>query len=257
LQLILEPKIVKSDYDKAIELYTRQLTISQELGDKQGIGSACGRLGDVYRDKGDYDKAKELYTKHLTISQELGDKRGIGSAGGRLGHVYYSKGDYDKATELYTRAITIAVEMGDKYLLMGYYHQLAWIRIKLALACRDNNQSIIHDALKYAQKAYTLAEELDSKEGVASAYLKYGIIYGETKEFEKADEYFTKGITIYTDSKQKKNLADACYHYAEMLMKSGNKGKALEQYNKALVLYKEMKLDHKVKEVEKAIGEMQ
>jgi hypothetical protein len=40
-------------------------------------------------------------------------------------------------------------------------------------------------------------------------------------------------------------------------MKSGNKGKALEQYNKALVLYKEMKLDHKVKEVEKAIGEMQ
>ena len=58
---------------------------------------------------------KEPHNKALTISREIGDRQGEGSHLGNLGRAYDSHGQYDKAIEYYTQALAIFEEIKSPY----------------------------------------------------------------------------------------------------------------------------------------------
>ena len=57
-------------YGKAIEIQTKVLNISRELGDRAGEGSAYCGLGNAFGRLGQNDKAIEFQTKSLNISRK-------------------------------------------------------------------------------------------------------------------------------------------------------------------------------------------
>ena len=128
---------LKSDLDKAEEMYRKSLAINEALGRKEGVASGYGNLGNVYQIRGDLDKAEELYRKSLAIEKKLGRREGIANQCGNLGNVCLIRDDLDIAEEMYRKSLLINEDIGRKEGAASDYSNLGnvyWIRGDLAKA---------------------------------------------------------------------------------------------------------------------------
>ena len=67
--------------------------LCEALGDRAGVATACGNLGNCYDSTGDYGRARELHEQDRAICEALGDRAGVARACGSLGNCYQSTGD--------------------------------------------------------------------------------------------------------------------------------------------------------------------
>ncbi|MEW6687292.1 MAG: tetratricopeptide repeat protein, partial [Candidatus Edwardsbacteria bacterium] len=221
----------KGDYDKAVELYQKRLKISEEIGDKRGIGIASNNLGIVYHDKGDYDKAVEYYQKYLKISEEIGDKQSIGIASGNLGIVYYDKGDYDKAVELYQKGLKICEEIGNKR----------------GIGRASNNLGIVYHykgdydkAVELYQKYLKICEEIGDKRGIGVASGNLGVVYADKGDYDKAVELYQKSLKIYEEIGDKQGIGIASDNLGGLFLEIGELMKAEEHLLKSKEICEEI-----------------
>ena len=97
-----------------MEYYDRSLKIQEELGDKAGMASPLGNIGNIHFNKGEYDIALEYYDRSLKIEEEIGEMYGMGRTLHNIGFVHNYKGEYNTALEYYERSLKIEEELGDK-----------------------------------------------------------------------------------------------------------------------------------------------
>ncbi len=238
----------RADYEKAVELYQEFLKISEEIGYKHGVAIAVVNLGTVHKDKGDFEKAIELYMQKLSLSGELGDKNGAGIAMFHIGDTYLKRGDREKAQEFLVKSKNLFTEINNRLALINVYSALAELKIL------ENDMA---EAIKYADLAREFAEELKTRSGLALCYYTFGKTYTVAGEFPKSKEYFQKAIEIYKALRSNRYLADVYFDYALMVKKSVEKGVPVEKsadeyFNRALAIYRELKLPHRIKEVEES-----
>ena len=88
-------------YGKAIELHEEHKKIAEEVGDRAGVGRACGNLGCCYQSMGEYARAIALHEESKKIAEEVGDRAGVGKACCCLGCCYRSMGEYARAIALH------------------------------------------------------------------------------------------------------------------------------------------------------------
>jgi serine/threonine protein kinase len=107
------------DYETARSLYRESLMLMEELGDKVGVATAMGHLGEVAFVLDEYDKARDLYNKSLALYREADNKQGIARTLSRLGDVAYEAGEQDEAKRLYQESLTLAREIGEDWGMAG------------------------------------------------------------------------------------------------------------------------------------------
>ena len=141
----------RSQYRQALQSWQQALTISREIGDRQGEGNALGNLGNAYYSLGQYQQASDYYQQALTIAREIGDRQGEGTALGNLGLACLSLGQYQQAIDYHQQALTIAREIGDR---RGEFYGLN------SLAFTYKNLQQIPQALETWQSALALSSPL-------------------------------------------------------------------------------------------------
>ncbi len=72
----------------------KALTLSKEIGDKNGEAGVHESLGNLFQLIGDNEKAREYLEAALTITKEIGDKNRESSIYGNIGTVLGSLGKY-------------------------------------------------------------------------------------------------------------------------------------------------------------------
>ncbi|MEO0228344.1 MAG: tetratricopeptide repeat protein [candidate division WOR-3 bacterium] len=222
----------RGEYDRAIELFQKHLRITEEIGDRRGIGTASNNLGLVYYNKGEYDRAIELFQKHLRITEEIGDKWGIGIASNNLGTVYKEKGEYDRAIELYEKKLRISEEIGDKRGVGMAIGNLANVYFSKGE----------HDrAIDLHQKHLRISEEIGDKRGIGTASAGLGNVYLEIGNLEDAEENILKSKKICEEIGDKWEVINTHCSLSELLIKKGKKLEdAIEYVDKALKLAEEI-----------------
>ncbi|MDT9324096.1 MAG: tetratricopeptide repeat protein, partial [Limnospira sp. PMC 1290.21] len=70
-------------------------------GDRAGMATSWGVLGDIQRHRGNWDEAERLYQQCLAVRTELGDRAGMASSWGVLGDLQRNRGNWDEAERLY------------------------------------------------------------------------------------------------------------------------------------------------------------
>jgi tetratricopeptide (TPR) repeat protein len=126
------------DYDKALDYYKNGLGITQEIGDKVGIGDSFQSIGYVYYEIGNYDIALEYFSQSLKIREELTNKDGIIRSLGNIGIVYRYIGNYKMAAQHLENASAVIKDIeykGRKEL--GYSDVAFWTKINLYLTHKD------------------------------------------------------------------------------------------------------------------------
>jgi predicted ATPase/class 3 adenylate cyclase len=239
------------EYEKAIALFERQRIISEEINSRIGQAAAHANLGGAYQYQGDFERARIEYEKSMEISLAVGEKQGIGLLNTCLAGLYLETGEPVKAEDYYREAERIGRAIGDKTMLIEILNGLA----QLKQAKSDAKTAPDPDALAYAQEALKYSGELKTRTGIASSHLTLGILYAAAWDHEKAGEYFRESIKTLTELREKKTLADAYFEYAKMLKAAAKKGSAVKDEagavgRKARQIYAELKLDHKIKEID-------
>ncbi len=241
----------RGQYDKAIELYQEDLKIVEEMGDKMGIGIANGYMGIVYKELADWPKATETIHKYLAMAEVVNDKMQIGIALCFLGGLYLTMDQLDKAEDYLVKAEEVAKQIGSKETLMKIYLALAELQLK-----KSSNLEL---AWEYEEKAWEFAEVLGTKSGRANCYFVYGKILAAAGTHQKADEQFKKAVEIYSEIGRQKPLADVYVELARMLKNLTQtlpqypepKETAAEYLEKARRIYQALKLDYKVRELDR------
>jgi tetratricopeptide (TPR) repeat protein len=153
-------------YAKAIELHELHRSIAEEVGDRVGLGKACGNLGSCYGSLGQYAKAIELHEQDRSFAEEVGDRAGQGGACSNLGNCYSSLGQYAKAIELHEQDRAIGEEVGDR---AGQ---------RLACGSLGNCYSWLGQyakAIKHYKKCWDLSEQVGNASHQARAALTLGV----------------------------------------------------------------------------------
>ncbi len=263
-------------YDEALRLFQNYLLISKDIGDQQGMAIACGNMGPIHYAQGDYEGAEELFKTHLKISETLGEKRSIGVASFNLGFLYFMRNDYQQALEYFLKDLAISEELGDRrgvaitslsvgrlLVKIGSFEE-ALKRLQKAeklLKELDTRQELIENYLGYAElsiarqepldkivayidKAFEIAQDVNSLKEKAECYFTYGCAYARAGDLKRAEENLLYALELYTKTNFRRELADVYYQLADILDKRGEKAKAQKYREQALEIYHRLKIKY-------------
>lgn len=205
----------------AIEPTLECLNIREQLGDRAGVSSALGHLGQVHKALGNSDEARSLYIKCLEIQKDIGanwswamncmnlgwllvlgenwdeaeewlskaraemleleDKWGVAASTGNLGEVAVGKGELDRAGELHAESLRSFQEIGDLPAMAEELEAIAHL-------------AFLRKEIEVAARLYGAAEGLRNKIGSPLGWQEAARLAKRKRMVALASEHF-EGLT--------------------------------------------------------------
>jgi len=181
------------EWGRALEYYDKSLTISEELGDKQGISSALGNIGIVYQNMGEWGRALEYYDKSLTISEELGDKQIISNALGNIGEINIKNGDLDEAKNNLEKSLVIKEKLApiSTVVVLANLSELWRFDDRY-----DDAFETLGKALQIAGNVGAKPKEIDILEKLADTYIAKYITDKEEENLSSAEKFYKNALEL-------------------------------------------------------------
>jgi len=171
---------------KAINNYTKCLSLLEEIGDSSSISGILNNIGLIYKNQDDYASAMNYFKKSVEIGKW--DAWGNNVAKHNIGKIYLKQSNYDEALKTFEQLITIEQEEQDAYYdlgMSGLYNSIAQVHIELG-----NNER----ALSYYFKSLNHAYQDSISIGTKSIETNIGSLYLDVGESNPAIEWCTKGL---------------------------------------------------------------
>jgi class 3 adenylate cyclase len=199
--------------------------IDEELGNKPGIASNMGNIGQIYAHMQQYEKALQYDSNALALYKELGDKNGIARNLGNMGGIYSELGMHAKALDHYSKALAISKEIG---LQIGVAANLGAIGGSYLKIAKDPDQTALHShangnkaaalqkAKVYIDSAIVISKEIGDISALITLYDRKSEIQTLSGDHQGALESY-KLYTMSKDSvfnmEKDKKLTEASMQY--------------------------------------------
>jgi tetratricopeptide (TPR) repeat protein len=194
----------QQNFEKALDFFQKSLTISIEYNDVRGMSRTYSNIGIIYKEQGKFEKAIENYFKAIEILEKLGDQKTLAILYNNIGNIYKAQGNFVKALDYLKTSMDIRKKIGDKHGLSSAYASLADFYNIIADSLKDYRASkYLHEALKYGNMAYKLADDIGALPVKISAMDRLKNTYTKLKQYEKA--------LLYSDILL--SLKDSLYNY--------------------------------------------
>ncbi len=116
--------VSQADQAQVIPLLEECLTLSQEVGFKEGIAAYDCVSGQLALGQGDLITARSLAEKSVELYREIGHRHGTAKSLAVLGKVVATEGDYAAASTYYEQSLAISAELGEKWVAAVYLVEL-------------------------------------------------------------------------------------------------------------------------------------
>jgi CHAT domain-containing protein/uncharacterized protein HemY len=205
---------LRGQYSRALEYYRTALKTYSEAGERRHEGIVLADIGEAHTNWGQYTKGLEYLKQSLNLTSELGLLKEEARALLKIGSVYQTKGNYDDALNSYEKCLEIYKKLGlplnapqkligDLYLDKGEVDKAAEF-VNVA----DHPASL--GRLNYAlgkfpaakqeyEKLLASAEENQDATDLFTAYVGLGKAYEALEDYEKARDFYSKGMKITED----------------------------------------------------------
>ncbi|AYB34123.1 tetratricopeptide repeat protein [Chryseolinea soli] len=180
-------------------------------------------------------QALEYAEESIQLAKKLNSDSSLVSAYSSLAKTFLHLGNYSRALETYQTVIQLAEKMGDRY----------W------QAVADGNTGSIYyyqrdhtNALKYYLRALDHYAAMhvanNSKRTLRKANLlnNIGIVYDETKDYDKATRYYDEALALAREIKDYEIMADVLNNQGTQARDQGDNKLAFQRYNEALEVRK-------------------
>jgi signal transduction histidine kinase len=215
---------VVGDYHKSAEFLGLALTLNETDRDINSLAMILNNLGQVNAARGRIEDAFRNYEQVLKYRDDIG-RQFEAEALFSLGRLYTLQSKYPKALETHKKALGITRELGDKY----------------SEALSLNDIGILYGLMKNNEKSFSnhevaleIRKSLQDKAGMAESYNNIGWLYFRQSHPDKA---IVNGLLALENGRESQAQEQIFKSY-ELLSQSY---KNLEDYKNAL-LYKELSL---------------
>ncbi|MBK7856594.1 MAG: tetratricopeptide repeat protein [Bacteroidetes bacterium] len=203
-------KALKLNEDIDFKHGIAKLKINEELKNISGEARNLGNIGIVYDASGEYEKALQYYSKALSLYRQLNDKVGIARNLGNVAFVYQEMGQYARALEYNSRALEMNAAMGNTIQVginignMGeeYYHIAADAiknRINLSPDSLKNIKTALLKAEEYLTKSIAIFTEVNDQNFLHELYQYLSDVQLLKGNYSAGLSYYKKSIA-YRDS---------------------------------------------------------
>jgi len=189
---------VQGNQTAALDYFTLSLKLSTDLGDKKGISSSLGSMGNVFKDQANYARALECYFGALKLTEELKLDNVSAIHLANIGNVYQAIQEYQKSLDYYFKALNLAEKMDDKRGIAVDLGNIGMVYMHL---------NEYDKALEYYFKSLAMAESMDLKLHIANTLGNIGNLYEKKKDFSKALEFLYKALSKAQDIDDKGGVA--------------------------------------------------
>ena len=186
------------DYGEARSCYGESLTISRELGDKEGIASALKGLGVLARERGDCATARALYEEGLATLLQLGDRSRMAGPLMALGLLVRGEGDLAAARSLLEESLTIFRQTGDERGAAKCVHNLAY-----TVKAQGEGAA----ARSLYEESLAAARELGDKWVVKADLHRLAELAEERGDHARAGELYEESLALARELGNKKEVA--------------------------------------------------
>ncbi|MBR9914562.1 MAG: tetratricopeptide repeat protein [Algicola sp.] len=169
---------LKGDYDKALELTDKSITIARELKDWLDVSISLTNKSSIYRNKGNYMLAyKNAIAAQKIIDTISGQALRKADLFKDIGEIEFQRANYDDAIRYYKKALE--VYQAEEDIEFGVMTLNRISNSYIAMKSYDN-------AKEYAEKAL----EISAEKGMTNSYnisqINLGIILNETGDYHEA-----------------------------------------------------------------------
>ena len=170
---------------EAIQLYETAISIAERTGDNAVLAEALRRLAVVLHHRNESARARELCNRSYKIACDLENDILAAEALNTMGGMAIRGGDMDAARAHFIQAL----ERG------GQARELH-ARIEQNLGVIANIQGEISTAVAHYERSVEAYRATNDEHGCARAYVNLGIAHTDLKQYDKADDYFTRSFAI-------------------------------------------------------------
>jgi len=164
------------------------LDLAQKINFRRGEAEALNQLAYCSYNDGNELQSIDMIVKSLNIYQALGDNNRVAGSYNNIGLIYLSQDNTDKALYYLERAFAIRDKEGQ--------YNSDFVKNVLSICSiydKKGNDSV---AMVYYRKAVTVAEKINDKYGLCSAFYYMGIIFFKKGQYQQAFEYQEKALTL-------------------------------------------------------------
>lgn len=175
----------KADHNKSLELALKWLELREKLENKLDLSRMYRHLAEVYLFTGESTIALDYALKSLELQKEMNNEIGIAKSLSLIGATYFSKGDIDNALKYSKQGIKT-----DKMSLITKietFHTLGVIY---------KEKGELGRALRYYNRAASLAERNNEIDKHIAAIMAIGATYRMKGDYERAIEYLTRSLSL-------------------------------------------------------------
>jgi serine phosphatase RsbU (regulator of sigma subunit) len=174
-------------YDKAIDYYKKNITLSLELNDKHGLAASYGNIAIIFDEKQDLDNALVYYSKALHIFEEDKDLWQTAACFDNMSLIFKQKEDYQTAFDYNIKGYKLRENLHDTIGMLASMENLGGIFI---------SQKKYDDAIAISEKVLSIATRLGAKEDVKFAYINLKEAYEAKKDYPAANIILNKLMEI-------------------------------------------------------------
>ena len=243
----------KSEFKEVVNYWNQSLAVFREIGDPKGISNLLSNLGAVYQSKADYTTALEYNIESLKYAELSGDTSRIATSLINIGTIYADDElTHDKAQETFEKVLVVSQHLNRADITGTTYNNIGELlfsqsKPKEALPYFEkaydefeslgisntpyvlNYISKIHEqlgdydlALTYADRAYQVAESVDSKIEMSQAAITRGEIYKKQLNSEKSIQSYQEAEQIASLLETNNELSESYEGLAQIYAQQGN-----------------------------------
>lgn len=176
-------------HDEALQYQLEALRTYETLGMSQGVAQAMNNVAAVYEHQRHLPKALEYYQKSFEIHEKNNNPTEMATALLNIGNIHFRQGNMGIAEERYRRALALLPDGS-----LGQSRAIALNNLSEIFVLDGRYDS----ALLLSESALSIRKKLGDLSGTVSSLNLTGRIYGQLKQYEKAEAYLLAALDSAT-----------------------------------------------------------
>ncbi|HEY0030901.1 MAG TPA: tetratricopeptide repeat protein, partial [Bacteroidia bacterium] len=254
------------DFRSSIEHYQKSNVLSKEVNKQDQLCDNNLYIGRCYENLGNNTKALEYYQVALGMAKSLNNRKLIVEVTIFIGALYSDGINNNLGLEYLGKAAALAEDMQDTSMLISvytyiannhYYNKQYISALKMYQKVKDycsthgskntyagvlgNMGNVYADmgemerAMDLQLEAVKIFDEISDKQGLTICYSALGIDYLNTKQYDKALEYFNKSLPMAIEMQSLDDLIEIHFNLSRLYEEKKDYEKAFDHYR----LYKQ------------------
>jgi len=216
-------------YDSSLDSYQKALSIFRDMGKRSDEIIALQNMGSVYKKLKNYPESLKLYQQAFLIAETTGNCPEAARSKVRISQVYLDTGNDQQAIASSNEALAIAEKID---LMETKFATQAAINNVLAKA--KLKQENYPEALEYAQKVQSLAQQSQSRIIEATVFTTLAEVYIALKQPQKAIQTYRDQLALYQALSFQPEKSQTLYDLAKLERKEGDLKAALSSISEAI-----------------------